>query len=669
MNRLAHEKSPYLLQHKDNPVDWYPWGDEAFETSRRENRPIFLSIGYSTCHWCHVMEKDSFETKEVADVLNRYFVSIKVDREERPDVDQIYMDAVVGMLGHGGWPLSVFLTPDLKPFYGGTFYWKTQFLQLLQALHEVWKGDEPRIRASAESMLAHFQQKLTSKNGNIPNEKIFAHLLKQYEQSFDANHGGFGRAPKFPQSMALSLLLRIDRSPGKGEAPLQMVETTLKKMAYGGMYDHLGGGFHRYSTDDQWLVPHFEKMLYDNALLVVSYLEAYQLTKNEMYASVARETLDYILRDMTSSQGGFFSAEDADSEGEEGKFYVWTKQELKNILSPEEFRLVEKVYEITEQGNFEHHTNILSMSKDVNWSIKQDPFLQSAHQKLFAVRKKRIHPSKDDKILTSWNGLMISAMAKGYQVLEDERYLKAAQQAALFLRNTLYVGASGARPGDCQSPLRRRYRDGEAKFSATLEDYAYLISGLIDLYESDFNAQWIEWALLLQKEAEAFWDEEEKVFFSADPRATDLIVRKKDLHDGAMPSANSISILNLQRLYALTFKENYREKAEQMLQALGEVMIRHLRGFESAFIALDFFLARPKAIAIVGEKESSSTKDFLRYLRTHFLPNKVVALGEGVELTKARPMLDGKTAFYICEGNVCKKPTTDLEEARKLTNN
>ncbi|MDO8644678.1 MAG: thioredoxin domain-containing protein, partial [bacterium] len=590
-NRLGKEKSPYLLQHKDNPVHWFPWGPAAFETAKKENKLIFLSIGYSTCHWCHVMEEDSFERKEVADVLNRDFISIKVDREERPDVDRIYMDAVVAMTGQGGWPLSVFLTPDLKPFFGATFVPRANFIQLLKNIQNVWETQREKILESSEQLMTHLQ----GAPQNIPSEPIpppqnfpplsakgrinpsaekrggrgdFLPILEEslhsFEDTFDSSFGGFGRAPKFPKSVDCSLLLRLhQRFKDVGaihESPLQMVTLTLDKMARGGIYDHLGGGFARYSTDNRWLVPHFEKMLYDNALLTWTYLEAFQVTGNERFASVARETLDYVLRDMTHPEGGFYSAEDADSQREEGKFYVWNEAELKSLLIPEEFDLFKKVYQVTPEGNFvehgkpNHHTTILSLSEGYDWKIKEDPLLKSAHQKLFAARKKRIHPHKDDKVLTEWNGLMIAAMAKGYQVLGDEKYLQASQHAAEFIKKNL--SPSGG--------LLRRFRDNHAAIPAFASDYAFLIHGLIELYQSDFNPDWLQWAKELQEtQDKLFWDSKDGGYFFSEESAQDLIVRTKETHDGATPSGNSVSLLNLLRLNAFGF--NFSEKIDELL--------------------------------------------------------------------------------------------------------
>lgn len=671
-NHLGREKSPYLLQHKDNPVHWYAWGKEAFEAARKENKLIFLSIGYSTCHWCHVMEHESFETQEVADVMNRHFISIKVDREERPDVDKIYMDAVVGMTGRGGWPLSVFLTPDLKPFFGGTYYPKDAFIKILQNVNQLWETQREKIVESGQQLATHLQEATQNVTGQKVSEDLLVKAFDFFRSRFDETWGGFGPPPKFPKSVELSLLLRIHHRSGESDA-LKMVETTLDKMARGGMYDHLGGGFARYSTDKKWLVPHFEKMLYDNALLVVTYLEAYQVTGKSLYSSVARETLDYILRAMTDKQGGFYSAEDADSEGEEGKFYVWNEGKLSAILSPAEFDLFKKVYGVTPEGNFaehgkpNHHANILSLSNEFGWEIKEDPRLKNAQKKLFEVREKRIHPHKDDKILTDWNGLMIAAMAKGYQVLGDERYLEAAQNSAKFIRDQLW--AKIPPKGDFQ--LLHRYRDGESRIEAMLDDYSFLIHGLISLYESDFNPDWLSWARDLQdKQDELFWDTKEGGYFLTPENQPDLIVRGKEYYDGALPSGNSVALLNLLRLMGLTFETRYRDQAVKLFTVFP--LSRHPAGAATALMAVDYHLGRSKEIAVIGMEHSPQTQEMRRFLYQSFLPNKVLAMGygekkdESVPLLSNRGLIDKRTTIYVCEGGTCLMPTTDVELAKKM---
>ncbi|MBI1909432.1 MAG: thioredoxin domain-containing protein [Deltaproteobacteria bacterium] len=546
MNRLGEEKSPYLLQHKDNPVDWYPWGEEAFQAARDQNKPIFLSIGYATCYWCHMMEKDSFERQEVADVLNHYFISIKVDREEHPDVDQIYMDAVMGLTGHGGWPMSVFLTPDRKPFFGGTFFWRAQFTELLKKIGEAW-GEEPDKLIESGKELTLFLEGNDSaklvcniKGGDTqgcqpPDESLLKEALAQLSGSFDAVHGGFGLPPKFPHSMSLSLLLRIHQRTGDEKA-LAIATKTLEAMASGGIYDRIGGGFHRYATRADWNEPHYEKMLYDNALLSSTYLEAYQVTKgaspnevspkNKLYAEVARGTLDYVLKEMTDPEGGFYSAQDAGQVGKEGEYYRLNKEE----------------------------------------------------------RSRHKPPDKDDKVLTSWNGLMIATMAQGYSILKESRYLEAAQKAARFIEQQLW------RDGR----LLRRWREGESRFDGTLVDYAFLIHGLLNLDEADADRHWRQWAKELQtKQDELFWDPEGGGYFFSASTETALIVRKKDFNDGATPSGNSIAALNLLRLHNMTDNAAYEKRAAVLLSIFSGLIPRYPASYAQALIAIDRRLNPP----------------------------------------------------------------------------
>lgn len=674
-NHLGKEKSPYLLQHKDNPVYWYSWGDEAFQAARKEKKPIFLSIGYSTCYWCHVMEKDSFERQDVADMLNENFISIKIDREERPDIDKIYMDAVMGLTGHGGWPMSVFLTADLKPFFGGTFFYRDQFLLLLNRIHQAWIGDQKTILTSAESITEFLKRQDGRNQKSELTQDIFNRTLSDLKQSFDSQYGGFGSAPKFPQSERLSLLLRLADRPGshteklqhqEQDETLQMVTRTLEAMARGGMYDHLGGGFHRYSTDHKWLVPHFEKMLYDNALLSWVYLEAFQVTQNEMFAAVARQTLDYVLREMTSPEGGFFSAQDAGEVGKEGEFFVWTQAELKAVLNPSELEFFGKVYGISQVGNFEHGTNILSLQRGYDWAIKSDSKILSAHQKLLLIRDKREHPRRDDKVLTDWNGLMISAFAKGYQVLRDSRYLDAAKRSADFIQRRLYQ----------QGKLYHRYRDGSTDFPGYLNDYAYLIQGFLDLYEASFDEAYLRFVTLLQKlQDKNFWDEEDGGYFFSSPDDPSVLIRKKDFGDGAEPSGNSVAALNLLKLHDLFVDRNYKTRAEKLFEPLSGHINEFPSAYASALIALDYHLSRSKEIVVVTTSAVSGKEEpFIRYLWSTFLPNKVLAYGIPASLDdvtrlpifRGRDTVQGKTTAYVCEDNTCKLPTTELEQLKAL---
>jgi len=588
MNHLQYEKSPYLLQHQDNPVHWHAWGEEAFQAAQQENKLIFLSIGYSTCHWCHVMAHESFEAQEVADFLNAHFIAIKVDREERPDVDEIYMSAVHSMGQRGGWPLSMFLTPERKPFFGGTYWPKPYFLEILDKLSQLWRSEPEKVRDSAEGLVQ--QLRMQKEGGEIhlgpPLAKgdlgRFPQLLQKFyehsKQSYDSAWGGFSPAPKFPHPMQLSLLLRISRRTQEGGA-LQMVVNTLEKMAYGGLYDHLGGGFARYSVDAQWQIPHFEKMLYDNALLAVAYLEAFQVTQLSLFETVARETLDYVLKEMTSPEGGFYSAQDADSEGVEGKYYVWSYEELKQTLTSEEFEPFVRRYQVTPQGNFEGTTH-LNLSRESAWEEKETLQLKSAHEKLLKIRAKRIPPHKDDKILTAWNGLMIRAMALGYQVLGEERYLKAAHGAAEFIKAKLFD--SGQKP-----PLQARYRDGEARFAARLEDGAFLIQGLIDLYQCDFKPEVLNWAVQLQAiQDQLFWDDTRGAYYFTDGQDPSLLLRTKEGMDGAVPNANGVSAANLLRLYDLDSKAEYLNRAQEIFSCYAKMLAEnphHLGAVERKF--------------------------------------------------------------------------------------
>ena len=668
-NRLIHEKSPYLQQHASNPIHWYPWGEDAFKAAVAENKPIFLSIGYSTCHWCHVLEKESFENQEVADLLNESFISIKVDREELPDVDHIYMSVVQAMTGSGGWPMTVVMTPDRQPFFGGTYFPRDQLIHILNTLNTSWAKEPEKIKAVG----AKVQEFLLSTNeistGTVPlNEEILKKHYQQLVKRFDAEYGGFGVSPKFPPTMQLKVLLRIAHRTGDKKA-LAMVETTLNHMARGGMYDHLGGGFHRYSTDRAWGVPHFEKMLYNQAGLSSIYLEAFQITGNPMFESVAREILDYVLREMTASEGGFYSAEDADIEGEEGVFYVWSAEELKNLLTQKEYEKVTKIFGVTESGNFgslNEGTNILQFQGNFDWKIKSDVGVRSIHQKLFAVREKREHPFKDDKIITAWNGLMLNSMAQAYQVLGDEKYLAAAKNAARFIKKNLYQNGK----------LLRRFRQQEARHPGGLDDYAFLIQGLITLYEANFDEAWILLAeKLQQKQDDLFWDHQsEGGYFLSEENANFLPVRKKEFGDGARPNSNAVTALNLLRLYNFTFEKKYILKAQKVLSSAGDRMNRFPTGFSQMLIALDFFLDRSKEIAVVGPRESPEKDAILKMLRTRFVPNKVLAYAPPKITSRLTILQDkyadqGKTVVYVCEKNICKYPTEDMNKVRELVEN
>jgi uncharacterized protein YyaL (SSP411 family) len=656
-NRLSKEKSPYLLQHAHNPVDWYPWGQEAFDKARNEGKPIFLSIGYSTCHWCHVMERESFEKEDVAKVLNDGFVSIKVDREERPDVDQIYMTAVQAMQQRGGWPLSVWLTPELKPFFGATYFPREQFIAQLKKILEVWKEKRTEIDESA-GQIAEFLRK-NGASGGAGDVKLDAALQKGYSQienSFESQFGGFSHAPKFPHGTTIQFLLRHWKRTGATE-PLAMAEKTLVEMAKGGIYDQLGGGFHRYSTDAEWLVPHFEKMLYDNALLASAYVEAWQATKKEFYGRIARETLDYILRDMTSKDGAFYSAEDADSEGIEGKFYVWNPKQLAEVLGEKDAQTFGKAFDVTARGNWEPHEASIPKNQSVLHVVDEGDFA-ALKKKLFDARSKRVRPHLDDKVLTGWNALMISAMAQASQALGESRYREAAERAAKFL---LEKHRKDGR-------LLRTSRLGEAKLDGYLEDYSYLAAALLDLYEATFDASYFDEAEKLAKKAiELFWDEEAGGFYTTAKGQESLIARMREEYEGPHPTGNSVMTLVLLKLHDLTGIASYRDSAEKTVRSMKADLDRHPAGHAWMLCAIDYMRGPSKEIVIGGP----DPEPFLKVVRGMFLPNKVLALADGkskIPVLEGRGAVKGKTAAFVCENMTCQSPVTtpsDLEPLLK----
>lgn len=679
-NRLINESSPYLLQHAHNPVDWYPWGNEAFERAKKEDKPIFLSIGYSTCHWCHVMEHESFENEQIAKIMNEHFVSIKVDREQRPDVDKIYMRAVQLMTGSGGWPLSVFLTPDGEPFYGGTYFppndmfGRPGFERLLLAIADAWKNRRAELVDSA-GKLGDF---LASSALPTEKEKLSLEMLEggfdYLRNTFDARYGGFGTAPKFPQPTNLSFLLYYWQRTGVVQA-LQMVEKTLDAMARGGMYDHIGGGFHRYSTDGQWLVPHFEKMLYDQALISKAYLQAYQATKNKEYARTAEEIFGYVLRDMTDAKGGFYSAEDADSEGKEGTFYLWEPVQIESILDTDRAKIFSVYYGVTEQGNFEEGKTILNIATPVeqlaekfqNDSTTMENILAEARSKTFNHRQKRIRPHRDDKVISGWNGLMISSLAYGGAVLQEQKYTKAAERAAQFILSTLHKNGR----------LMRYYRDGRVVEPGFLDDYAFMIMGLVDLYEATFDADWLIQAKGLADEMiELFADEEHGGFYLTGKDGEKLIARTKPDSDGAIASGNSVAALALLRLGRITMNQQYTEQATKTLEAFSKQM-EQSPGYSSVMLmALNFWLGPTQEIVIAGETNATGTKQMLELVRGKFLPNAVVLFhgtgeaGETIEkvvpFLKGQVATDGKATAYLCENYVCNQPVTTIEELNKM---
>ena len=680
-NRLSRETSPYLLQHAHNPVDWYPWGDEAIERSRDEDKPILLSIGYSACHWCHVMERESFENNEIAAVMNEHFVNIKVDREERPDLDDIYMHAVQMMTGQGGWPMTVFLSPDLRPFFGGTYfppddrYGRPGFKRLLQTLAEAYRDRKDQIRQSGEQIMQNLQQmSRVHPSSDLLTDDLIRNAVRELEGRFEERYGGFGNAPKFPPSGSLSLLLRAWRKTGR-ETLLHMVEKTLQHMARGGMYDQLGGGFHRYSTDEQWLIPHFEKMLYDNALLTPVYLEAYQVTGNEFYADVARETLDYILREMQDPRGPFYSTQDADSEGVEGKFFVWRPEEIREHLDDAAARVFCRYFNVTDAGNFEHGTSALHVNRsleEVARELGMEPesaggLLVSAKKEMFKIREGRVKPGLDDKVLTSWNGLMMSAMAKGSQVLDEPAYAEAARRAADFTLSEM-----------CRDGLLlATHREGRSRLNAYLDDYAFLSAGFTDLYETTFDTRWLgeakRWMNIL---IEYFWDEEEGGFYFTGKNHEQLLTRARSGLDGAIPSGNAVAAETLLRLAVLTGEAEFRAKGIELFRAFRTMMDKVPAGFSRFLVALDFYLDTPQEVAIVGASDAEDTRVLLRAVRRRFRPNQVVALmdpdadvgavGQEVPLLAGKSQLDGRATAYLCENYACQAPTDSPEELSKL---
>jgi uncharacterized protein YyaL (SSP411 family) len=679
-NHLVNETSPYLKQHAHNPVDWHPWGSSALAKARQLDRPIFLSIGYSACHWCHVMEHESFEDMEVAKILNEHFVSIKVDREERPDIDQIYMTAVQLMTGQGGWPMSMFLTPDLKPFYGGTYfppedrYGRPGFKSLLTALVDAWKNrrDEiTNVAAQRTEQLQAFAQQATE-SAEL-NEGLIRNAVGRLGQAFDSDHGGFGDAPKFPHPMDLRLLLRAWKRFGNDDA-LNMVKATLDHMARGGIYDHLGGGFHRYSTDARWLVPHFEKMLYDNALLAVAYLEAFQATGEAFYRQLVEETLSYVQREMTSSDGPFYSTQDADSEGVEGKFFVWSAKEVKNILGLELAETFNYVYGVSEEGNWEGH-NILHRAKtdeqDARLLRKEVSQLREelagAKRKLFEVRGRRVWPGRDEKILTAWNGLMIDAFALAAQVLDTPAYTETAAKAADFVLN--HMRAKDGRL------LRTTFAGSEAKLNGYLEDYSFFLNALVTLYEATFDTKCIEAALdLARVMIDQFWDEKEGGFFYTGRDHEALIVRTKDPQDNATPSGNSMAMTALLRLAKLTGQPDLLQKAEAGLKHFAGLMSSHPTAAGQMLIALDFYLGPVHEIAVVGDPKLEETTGVIRAIRSGFRPNKVVARKDiragSLNDERILPLLAGKESTgsvttFICQNFACQKPLIGLDEIER----
>ena len=681
-NHLIHEKSPYLIQHAHNPVDWHPWSDDTFAQAKMENKPIFLSIGYATCHWCHVMEKESFEDQEAAEYLNDTFVCIKVDREERPDIDAVYMAACQMLTGSGGWPLSIFMTPQKKPFFAATYLPKHSragragLIDICRQVKKLWTADKEKVETSAVSIAAQLGKAFDFAASDEPDMLLLDQAYQKIKPGFDPQHGGFDRAPKFPMPHRLLFLLRCYHRSGDSNT-LEMVTKTLTAMRLGGIWDHVGFGFHRYSTDARWLLPHFEKMLYDQALIATVYLEAYQITKDPLFAETADDIFTYVLRDMTAGEGAFYSAEDADSEGEEGKFYVWTTDEFRRVLGDEAAKRWETMLRLSPEGNFTDEAtrqktgaNILHLTAPLKkWAQKFDlaeDQLQkdwvNIRDRLFRVREKRIHPLKDDKILTDWNGLMIAAFALGARILNRSEYESAARKAADFILSKMR---------DENGRLYHRYRDGELAVEAHAGDYAFLIHGLLSLYQTTYDLTFAEEAQKLQeKMLESFWDEENGGFFSTPNGVVDLPVRPKELYDGAIPSANSVALFNLVFLSRLTGDPQWEDRARAQIRAFAGTLKSQPQAFTYFLCALDFALRPGQEIIIAGEPQATDTRQLLSALNLNFTPNKVAIvksdtnaerLAKFAGYTDGLQVIEGQATAHVCRNGSCTDSTTDTQ--------
>jgi uncharacterized protein YyaL (SSP411 family) len=673
-NKLKTEKSPYLQQHAKNPVNWYPWGEKAFNRAKEENKPIFLSIGYSTCHWCHVMAHESFEDEEVAEKMNEVFVSIKVDREERPDIDKIYMTVCQMMTGSGGWPLTIIMTPDKKPFFAGTYFPKqTRFgriglIDLIKRIKGLWENQRNELLNSADQITFSLQNIDQESPGEKFSEEILKKAFRQLSIQFDSVNGGFGKSPKFPTPHNLIFLLRYWKRTGNKKA-LEMVETTLQVMRKGGIYDHIGFGFHRYSTDSVWLVPHFEKMLYDQALIAIAYIEIYQATKNDLYKKTAQEIFSYVLRDMLLQEGGFYSAEDADSEGEEGKFYVWTKEELKEVLDNNDFELVFKTFNIEDSGNYLEEASGKKTGKNI-LHLKAYPDkknrekLEKIRSTLFSERKKRIPPHKDDKILTDWNGLIIAALAKGFIAFQEEIYLEMAKKTVSFILSNLR---------DSKNKLLHRYKDGVSEIDGFLTDYAFMIWGLIELYEATFDVLYLKTAIELHKiQIEDFWDKNIGGFYFTAKDTEELLTKQKEIYDGAIPSGNSIAMLNLLRLSYITGDHELEKKADILLRVFSEKIKANPLAYTQFLVAIDFALGPSYSLVVAGKTDAKDTNDLIKAILNEYLPNKVLMLRN---IENSTPDIDKFSNFveffynlddmataYVCINKTCKPPTHDITQ-------
>jgi uncharacterized protein YyaL (SSP411 family) len=687
-NRLQFEKSPYLLQHADNPVDWYPWREEAFEKARNEDKPVFLSVGYSTCHWCHVMAHESFEDDRIARLMNEVFVNVKVDREERPDIDGVYMTVCQMATGSGGWPLTIIMTPDKAPFFAGTYFPKESrfgrigMSELIPKIASLWHERRNELLDSAGQIHDFLNQSSRNEKGGELHVSVLDQAFEELSARFDGQHGGFGDAPKFPTPHHLMFLLRCWKRTGDDRA-LLMVEKTIQEMRCGGIYDHIGFGFHRYSTDERWLLPHFEKMLYDQALLALAYTETWQATAKDVYRETAVEIFEYILRDMTSPEGAFFSGEDADSEGVEGKFYLWSEKEIREILDAKEADVVIRAFNIAREGNFVEEAsgartgeNILYRTRTYHelaeaLGLTEDGLrkaLAENRKKLFEAREKRIHPHKDDKVLTDWNGLMIAALARGARVFNDGQYADAAGRASAFILERM-------RRDDGR--LHHRFREGEASISGFLDDYAFLVWGLIELYEADFDARWLEAALDLNVlMIRHFWDGKDGGFFFTPDDGEKLLVRKKEIYDGAVPSGNSVAFWNLLRLSRMTGDASLDEKAAAIARAFSRSIEQIPSAYTQFLVAHDFALGPTFEIVIAGRIGRKDTQNMIRALYKEYIPRKVVVFRPTddlspsadclAEYTKTMKSTAGRATAYVCRSGQCERPTTGIRTMMKL---
>ncbi len=677
MNRLANETSPYLLQHAGNPVDWYPWGEEAFARARAEDKPILLSIGYSACHWCHVMEHESFENEAIAALMNEDFVSIKVDREERPDLDEIYMNAVQMLTRRGGWPMTVFLTPEGKPFFGGTYYPPEDrqgmpgFPRVLQAVVEAYRNKPQDVARNVDQIVAALDRmNVLSETGQEMSVEAVTRGAEGLTSAYDAAHGGFGRAPKFPNAGVFNLFLRAHRLSGNRRY-LEMITETLRKMAEGGMYDQLGGGFHRYSVDDKWLVPHFEKMLYDNGQLAQVYAEAYRITGDGFFKRVVEETLDYVLREMCQPEGGFYSAQDADSEGEEGKFFVWTRDEVLELLGKERGDIFCRVYDVTDLGNFEGKNilhPILTVEQAAKYFRKEDEEIEAVlaecRARLFEEREKRIKPFRDEKVIISWNGLMLSGVAAAYAVTGDARIREAGARTVDFIFTRMFENGL----------LLHTYKDGQAKLLGYLDDYAFLVAGLLDLFEATFEPELLERSKALARTmTEEFWDDENGGFFYTGKSHEQLISRTKPGFDSSIPSGNSVAVMGLLRLHHYTGDSDLLDRAEKTLRLHYDAMAKEPFGLSNMLGALDYHLSRPAEIVLVADRDDAAAGALAEEIRHSYLPNKTFQwVAPDARLEEISPLLEGKTqvggrpTVYVCRNFTCAPPVTDWEGLKPL---